>query len=130
GEFIFFRGPLYGTEKVRELVSSDIFVFPTHPPEAFPLVILEAMAVGLPIVSTEVGSIPEIVADGVNGFVVPPRNPQALASAVVHLIKDEIMRQNFGRASRRLFEERYTFESYRKNLYKIFKLIDATGGMT
>ena len=130
GEFIFFRGPLYGTEKVRELVSSDIFVFPTYPPEAFPLVILEAMAVGLPIVSTEVGSIPEIVADGVNGFVVPSRNPQALASAVIRLIKDEIMRQNFGRASRRLFEERYTFESYRKNLYKIFKLIDATGGMT
>jgi glycosyltransferase involved in cell wall biosynthesis len=73
-------------------------------------VIVEAMAAGLPVISTDHVAIPETVHDGANGFIVPIRDPAALADRILVLARDPEMRARMGAESRRLFEEQYTQE--------------------
>jgi glycosyltransferase involved in cell wall biosynthesis len=81
------------------LSTSDIHVSASHY-EGFPNNILEAMCAGLPIVATAVGGVPEQVADGVTGLLVPPRSPAALAAALHDLSWDSARRAAMGRAAR------------------------------
>ena len=76
----------------------DVFAFPTTPDfgEGFGLAALEASAAGLPIVGTAVGPIPEVVADGESGRLVPPRSPAALAQAILELAGDGELRRRLG----------------------------------
>jgi rhamnosyl/mannosyltransferase len=80
---------------------ADLFVLPaSHPSEAFGLVQVEAMAAGLPVVCTELGTGTSYVnQDGVTGFVVPPRSPEALAGAVNRLLADPALRERMGEAA-------------------------------
>ncbi|HDS74240.1 MAG TPA: glycosyltransferase family 1 protein, partial [Firmicutes bacterium] len=73
----------------------DIFVLPSDW-EGLPISLIEAAAAGLPIVATDVGGCPEVVRDGENGFLVPPRDPAAVANAVERLIRDVSLRDAFG----------------------------------
>jgi glycosyltransferase involved in cell wall biosynthesis len=77
------------------LASCDLFVLPSLY-EGLPLSILEAMAAGKPVVGTSVGGTPEAVLDGQTGFLVPPRNPGALAGAIARLLGDASLRQRMG----------------------------------
>jgi len=79
------------------------------------------MQAGLPVVSTFEGAIPEIVDDGVTGFLVPQKNPQALAEKLEILIKDSELRQKMGAAGRKKFLEKYTVDKFENNLLAIFK---------
>ena len=120
GKFVF-TGPLYGLEKFEKMANSDIFVFPSHhPPEAFSLVLLEAMAMGLPVVATKVGSLSEIVGER-NGILIPPKDPLALAEAVKQLISDQRKLTEMRANSYQVFREKYTFEVYTANLNNILK---------
>lgn len=65
---------------------------------------LEAMAAGLPVVATRTGGIPEIVQDGVNGLLVPPRDSRELAAAMITLLRDENKRRNMGIAGKKIVE--------------------------
>ncbi len=79
--------------------------------EGMPMVLLEAHASGLPIVATDVGGNRDVVKDGISGFLVPPKNPETLASAMRHLMtlpKDR--RQEMGLAGRALVEKEYSLE--------------------
>jgi glycosyltransferase involved in cell wall biosynthesis len=87
-ERVTFLGSLEGREKVRAWVSASLFVSPTWT-EAFPLVIPEAMAAGVPMVVTAVGAIPDYVKDGEDGFLIPPHDPAALADGINRLLDDE-----------------------------------------
>jgi glycosyltransferase involved in cell wall biosynthesis len=82
---------------------ADVFAFPTTPDfgEGFGLAALEASAVGLPIVATSVGPIPEVVADGESGRLVPPRDPAALARVIVELAGDSALRRRLGEGAAR-----------------------------
>jgi glycosyltransferase involved in cell wall biosynthesis len=78
--------------------------------EALGLVILEAMALARPVVASDVGGIPEMVEDGVTGLLVAPRDPDALADAIVRLLTDHPFADTLGRNGYRLVRERFCVE--------------------
>jgi len=90
--------------------SADVFVLPANArAEAFGKVLLEAMAAGLPCVTTEVGTGTSfVVQDGVSGLVVPPQNPQALATAVNALLANPHLRRQMGAAGRKRVQSEFT----------------------
>jgi L-malate glycosyltransferase len=91
------------------LAVSDLFVLPSES-EASPNVIIEAMAAGLPVVASRVGGIPELVADGVTGHLVPPADPPALAAAILDLLDQPGRAIAFGKAARARIEQHYSFD--------------------
>ncbi len=91
------------------LTEADVFVLPSES-EAFPNAILEGMAAGLPVVAASVGGIPELVADGVSGRLVPPGDADALARALTELLDFPDRAADFGRAGRRRIVETYSFD--------------------
>jgi glycosyltransferase involved in cell wall biosynthesis len=121
-------GAVYGAEKDKIFHDSDIFVFPTYYDlEAFPLVNLEAMRAGLPIVSSNEGSIPEMVIDGKNGYIVDPKNIEQLSDNVLRLVNDEELRIKMGKVGRKMYEKFFTTQAYEKRLndgVKFFLKID------
>ena len=78
--------------------------------ESTPLTLLEGMSCGLPVVATEVGGIPEIIDDGVNGFLVPLKHPEAIAERILELNADPGLRKRLGDAARETVMERYTID--------------------
>jgi len=97
-------------EDVPSILSeSDVFVLPSES-EAFPNVILEAMATGLPVVASKVGGIPELVVDGITGSLVPPANSDALAAALLDLLDHPGRAVAFGQAGRARIEQEYSFD--------------------
>ncbi len=98
-------GPVYGKEKQVLLSSADLFVFPTnYRYENQPLVVLEAMRHGLPVISTRRGCIPEQVEEGVSGLLVDSGRPDLLAEAILSLCVDGGARRRMGEAGRSRFE--------------------------
>jgi glycosyltransferase involved in cell wall biosynthesis len=81
------------------LAQSDIAALPSYR-EGLPKALLEAMAAGLPVVATDVPGCREVVADGINGLLVPPRNASALAVAIEKLVGDPTLRSQYGKAGR------------------------------
>jgi len=110
GSIVSFPGVVSGEAKREFLREADIFVFPGIQAEGLPLVILEAMAAGLPVVSTPVGAVPDAVLDGETGLIVPPGDPAALAAAIRRLASDESLRERMGRAGRERFLAKFTDE--------------------
>ncbi len=91
------------------LGSADVFVFPSFS-EAMPRAILEAMAMERPVVVTRVGGNPEAVRDGVEGLLVPPGDPKALASAVCRVLEDTALAEGLGRRGRQRVLDCFSFE--------------------
>jgi glycosyltransferase involved in cell wall biosynthesis len=88
----------YRPDAVRMMSGFDVFVLAsTH--EGLPVALMEAMALGLPLVATSVGGIPQAVTDGVEGILVPSGDPTALAAAMVELARDPERRRARGRAA-------------------------------
>lgn len=93
-----FLGPLPRMEDVRrEYFRADCFCLPTLQ-EGFGIVFLEAMSAGLPVVAGRAGAVPEVVSDGKTGLLVDPRDPAAIADALVALLTDRGLSERFGRA--------------------------------
>jgi len=90
------------------LRSADIFCLPTYYREGMPKSVIEASAAGLPIVTSDVPGCREVVLDGLNGILVPPRSVSSLADALGRLISSRELREQMGRAGRKRFEERFT----------------------
>lgn len=105
----------------------DIFVLPSLF-EAFPRSLIEAMGAGKPVVATDVGGCAEAVEDTVSGFIVPPKNPEALAERVHMLGRDTELRQKVGRAARSRAEEMFSMKQNVKQtelLYREVLKVDA-----
>jgi glycosyltransferase involved in cell wall biosynthesis len=106
---ITFLGSVEGRDKAAVYATCQMLVVPSWT-EAFPLVIPEAMAAGLPVISTAVGAIPDFVADGEDGFLVPPRDPAALADRISRLLEDEHLRQRIGERVRERAPREFAIE--------------------
>jgi len=126
---VFYLGPIYDLEiKCKYLLDADIFVFPSwYPIEGQPLVLLEAMAAGCPIISTlECGVIEDTVSNGVNGILVRKKNISQLSDAIRMLVENEQLRIQYGNASKRIFQERFTVDSHINKFHKICSSIVST----
>jgi glycosyltransferase involved in cell wall biosynthesis len=94
-DYVRFPGYLNQNEKVAYLQATDIFVLPSRM-ECFPLVCLEAMASGLPIIASNVGGIPDAVQDNENGLLIPPEDHQSLSNSVLVLLNNDQLRKGLG----------------------------------
>lgn len=90
---------------------ANVFVLPSLV-EGFGIVLLEAMSYGLPIVATRVGAIPELVQDGINGLLVPPADPAALAAAIRRVLDSPTLQEQYGRAGYNYIADRRKFYSW------------------
>jgi len=100
-----------GVTNLREhLSTASIFVLPSRS-EGFSNAIVEAMAVSLPVIATDVGGNAEAVANGVSGLIVPPENPEALSAAIATLLSDPARAAAMGAAGRALVAEKFTTEA-------------------
>jgi L-malate glycosyltransferase len=104
------------------IYSFDIFVLPSLQ-EALPLAAAEAMSMGKPIVGTDVGGIPEQVVDGKTGFVVPPKDPQALAISIDQLIANSSMLADFGRQGYEYYQEKFALSKMLKDTIDVYKKV-------
>jgi glycosyltransferase involved in cell wall biosynthesis len=101
-----FLGTCDGPRVRRLLAGAAALVVPSIY-EGMPLVVLEAMASGVPVVASRVSGIPEVVVDGETGWLVPPEDPAALAGALASVLADPREARRRGEAGRRRAEERY-----------------------
>ena len=92
--------------------------------EGMPNTILEALAAGKPVVATDVGGVTELVKNGINGFVVPPSNPDKLAEAMQKLMKlEDSVRQEWGEKGRKTVEDSFAQEKVQAQWVDLFNLI-------
>jgi len=122
-----FHLPVHGSKKMSFFENADLFVFPPREPEGHPWVIIEAMAAGLPIISTDQGAITESVINGVNGFIVEKKNPREIAEKIECLLENDQLRQKMGEESRRLYLQNFTEEKMVERLASVFKKVLANG---
>ena len=100
--------------------AADYFILPSASGEGLPLVLLEAMACGLPVIATTVGGTPEIIKHMKNGVLVPPRNPEAMAETMAKLLSEERLGPTIGEEARRIVEDRFTWEENLRRLQNIY----------
>lgn len=97
-DIVIFEGWVSGDKKIELLNKSDAYILPSYK-EGLPISILEAMSYGMPIISTPVGGIPEIVSNGENGYLVEPGNKEDIYKAIISLLNDSDLRNRMGSVS-------------------------------
>ena len=117
-----YHGPQYGADKDRAFRRADIFVQPTFD-DCFPLTLVEAMQYKLPIVSTDVGAIPDIVTDGVNGLVCKQQDVDSLVVALSTLLADPAMRQEMGERGHARYLKEMTLEGFERSFAELLKSV-------
>lgn len=103
--------------------SAGIFVLPSIEGEGMPNVVLEAMAWGLPVVTTDSGGLPTIVEDGKTGYLVPMRNSDALADVIGDLLDDADMRTEIGKVAREYVREKHSWPSQVERLESVYNRV-------
>lgn len=125
-QYVTLLGVRTGDAKWIEFANSDLFCFPSYASfETFGLVILEAMMFALPVVATRWRGTPYLLEDGKNGFLVPVRNPGAIAEKLQVLLLDADLRRKMGEYSRKRFLSEFTIEKYTHRMGKVF--LELTG---
>lgn len=119
-KYVTYMGRKVGTEKELIFRQTDIFVFPTYN-ECFPLVVLEAMAHKLPVVTTNEGGIPDIVEDEINGLICEKQNAKSLAHCIARLLGDEDLRTSMGEAGFKKFEQQYTITAFERQFIQVIE---------
>ena len=121
-ERVKYLGKKYGQHKNNLYESADVFVLPTSN-DCFPLVILEAMQFGLPVISTIEGGIRDIVENNVTGFIVERNNPIDLADKLEILINNKALRLEMGKAGRAKYEKEFTLQAFETKLQEILERV-------
>jgi len=114
---VFLTGSLDNAWKY--LKAFDVFVLPSVK-EGFPWTILEAMAAKLPIVATNVGAIPEIIESGKNGFMVQPKDPEAIKKAIEEILSNDKLQQELGIQAHQTVLFKYDLDRMVKQIEELF----------
>ena len=125
-DWIEFAGAVALEKRGEFYRQADIFVLPTYG-EALSMSIIEAMAAGLPVVTTTVGGNPELVENGVNGWLVKPGDTKNLADKIAFLIENETARRNFGACGRQKAQENFDISVCVRKLRKVMLDIGING---
>ncbi len=120
-------GIVQGQQKAELLEKAHIFVLPSYN-EGLPFAIIEAMAAGLAIVATPVGGIPEVVQNGVNGLLIAPGNPKALADSLQRLAADTVLRGKMGQKNRHIACQELDVMPYTVRLVALYESITVPEG--
>jgi glycosyltransferase involved in cell wall biosynthesis len=118
-----FTGEVSEIEKWRFLQHASFFCLPSYA-EGQPISIIEAMACSLPVISTTIGSIPEMIEEGVNGKLITPGDTKALRDAILFLIENTELGIAMGSASRKLCQERHNILDLYAELYKVYSRLN------
>jgi len=122
--FVCFVGQKYGEEKLNIYHNTDILIYPTLN-DAFPVVILEAMQFGIPVIASIEGAIPDIIEDGINGFLVEKNKPEQITSKLIQLIDNPDLRIDMGKNGKTKFLNNYTLEIFERNIQSVFESVFA-----
>ncbi|MBW8010461.1 MAG: glycosyltransferase family 4 protein [Chloroflexi bacterium] len=107
-------------EDIRNILqSSDIFVLPSLS-EGLSIAIMEAMNVGLPVIASRVGGIPEIIQHETNGFLISPKSSDAIADSIIDLLKNDAVRKRMGQAAKVHIKKNFTLEGMALKYEKLF----------
>jgi glycosyltransferase involved in cell wall biosynthesis len=120
GQYIRFTGQVEGDQKQALFESSDIFVFPGVQQEGQPLVVIEAMAAGLPVIFTDRGCLRDTVIDGKTGVEAPINDPHRLADCILWLLDHPEDMKAMGRQARQRYESLYTKKHHVENMIAVF----------
>ncbi|CBS88794.1 glycosyltransferase family 4 protein [Azospirillum lipoferum] len=121
-----FLGWIGREEAHAHIRSHDMLLLPsTH--EGLPMVILEALSARLPVITTPVGSIPEVLTDGKTARIIPVNDSAALADAVVEVGNDPALYSRLAEQGRRLFLKQFVIDAYAKSLLAIYQELDRSG---
>ncbi len=121
-----FSGFVSGEAKLSAFSAASLFVLPSWV-EGMPMVIIEAMAAGLPVVATPVGGIPEVIEDGINGFLVPARDAAALAERILRIAADPALGKSMSAENIRKVKEVFDISVIAEQVCGIYeKLIQGT----
>jgi glycosyltransferase involved in cell wall biosynthesis len=108
------------------LACSDLFVLPTLK-DALPTVLIEALAAEIPIVATNVGGVPEIIENGVDGLLVLPDDPASLAKACLQLLKNDEQVQQITSTGSQIVQQRFSINVQIEKLSKLYKELSSYG---
>jgi len=117
--FLFLGFATRRKELVKHYQRNSIFVLPSYY-EGMPTSILEAMSCKMPIVATNIPGINEIIVNGETGLLVPPRNPEKLANAIITLLNDNKLRKRMGNAGREKVEREFSWKEIAKKVIEIY----------
>ncbi len=111
------------------LALMDVFVFPSLWPEAFGLTLVEAMAAGKPVVAVEVGAVPEIIRNGVDGLLVPPEDSIALFQEIALVLNDKAMACRMGRQAQARAREMFDIERMTTEVEAVYQEVTSRAGV-
>ena len=117
-------GWVSGERKQQELARASVYVLPSYA-EGLPMGILEAMAAGLPVVSTTIGGIPDAIDEGTEGFLVRPGEVDALAERIVRLLRDSALRAQMALAARETAVARFDADQVLAQLEDLYRTLGA-----
>jgi glycosyltransferase involved in cell wall biosynthesis len=119
-DLVTFRGALNHDQTREQLTEADVFALASFA-EGIPVALMEAMAMSIPCVSTNVAGIPELIRDDVDGLLVPASSVEAMAGALESLLVDRELRERLGRSGRARVTERYNLADNLKVLASTFE---------
>ena len=102
----------------------DIFIIPSiSDSETFGVAAVEAAACQLPVIASDIGGLPEVITHDKTGFLVPPRNSQAIADRIIQLITDTKLRQRMGKDARRRVKEDYDWSQNSRQMEQLYQTV-------
>jgi glycosyltransferase involved in cell wall biosynthesis len=122
-DIVSFCGPVEHEKVPYYLAQMNIFVMPSvYESETFGIAAIEAQAMGVPVIATKVGGIPEAVKDGITGILVPPRDPKSIAEAILKLISDKSLMESMSCEGPRFVAENFDWQ---KNAGRVEELYES-----